>query len=93
MAGGLSGIMIYFKAFQKRQATEIFLFGELLVGALTLSGVEYEIICAGTVGCTQAKPEFCANFQWMKGGSSLHESLYRVKAWLCWRSRTLILRF
>lgn len=58
--------MIYFKAFQKRQATEIVLFGELLVGAMTLSGVEYETVCvgghAGTMSCTQAEPESCANF-------------------------------
>ena len=63
MAGVPSGIL-YFKAFQKKQATELFLFGELLVRAMAFSLVEYEMICegghAGTMGCTQAKPESCA---------------------------------
>lgn len=43
--GVLSGIMIYFKAFQKRQASETVLSGKLLVGAVAISGIEYRFIC------------------------------------------------
>lgn len=63
--GVLSGIMIYFKAFQKRRASETVLSGKLLVGAVAISEIEYRFICVCVCGGVMLGPLTAPSKAWV----------------------------